>query len=76
MHDYPELSQVWQGMQVQNKFYRPTTFWSEVSPRFLTELYTHSVEPFRSLPYALGFSVPYQATDHYHSELLVPRRKG
>lgn len=62
MHDYPELSRSCEDMQAQSDLYRPTVFWDEASTRIVTELCTHGVERFRSLPNALGFFVPTYGT--------------
>jgi putative sugar O-methyltransferase len=58
MHDYPELNRALEDMQTQSELYRPTSFWDEASLRIVSELCTHGVEHFRSLPNALGFFVP------------------
>ena len=57
MYDYPELTHARGDMQKQSEYYRPTTFWDEASSRIVTEICTHGVERFRSLPGALSFFV-------------------
>lgn len=58
MNDYPELNRALEDMQAQSELYRPTSFWDEASLRIVTELCTHGIKHFRSLPNALGFFVP------------------
>ena len=58
MHEYPELTRAREDMQAQSELYRPTIFWDDASSRIVTELCTHGVERFRSLPSVLGFFVP------------------
>jgi putative sugar O-methyltransferase len=58
MYDYPELNRALEDMQTQSEFYRPTSFWDEASLRIVSELCTHGITHFRSLPNALGFFVP------------------
>jgi len=58
MPDYSELTLARKDMQSQSELYRPTAFWDESSSSIVTELCTHGIENFRSLPIALGYFVP------------------
>lgn len=58
MDDYPELMQAHNDLIVQDELYQPTIFWQEASLQIASELCTHGVERFRSLPTPLLFFVP------------------
>lgn len=58
MHDYPELTMARDEMMNQEELYRPTAFWDEASSGIITEIRTHGIERFRSLPKLLSFFVP------------------
>ncbi len=62
MHDYPELNHALEDMRMQSELYRPSSFWDEASLSIVSELCTHGIENFRSLPNALGFFVPTYGT--------------
>ena len=62
MYDYAELNLAREDMKTQGELYLPTAFWDEASSRIVTELTTHGVETFRSLPIALSYFVPTYGT--------------
>jgi len=62
MPEYPELTQAYEDMRLQNDFYKPTSFWDNASLLIVKDLNENGVERFRSLTSILNYFVPTYGT--------------
>lgn len=58
MFDLKELFEARREMDLQNKLYRPTSFWSNASDKMVEDFEKNGIENFRALPMPLSYFVP------------------
>jgi putative sugar O-methyltransferase len=75
-YDFPELTLARDEMMNQEVLYRPTAFWDEASSKIISEINTHGINNFRSLPKLLSFFVPtYGTPGNAYSKELADKLK-